>query len=306
MGKIKPNSSSAIGFRRYFRLRPRIWAGMLFLLAMGVLAHFAWQRGLPIVARQTQYRLTANSILITPPPPWIRSDIKSQVLLNSALLDNISLLDDWGVVSRRVKEAFEFHPWVESVEQIVRRIPATLEIELKYRRPIAAVESSEGGRLTYLPVDQHAVRLPEEDLTDAQRRRLPRISGISGRPLVGDAWDDPRVVGGVKLIVALADVWQQLNLVEIVATPNQTQEDKQSYSFEIITSGGTHIVWGFAPGQPNSAGEASFEQKRQRLMEYAAQHGQLDTIEGPAVIDLRNELVVTPRTANAKRANDRR
>jgi len=306
MGKIKPHSPPAIAWVSRFRLHPRVWAALLFLVSGGVATHFAWQRGLPIVARQAQYRLSPELIHITPPPPWIRSDIKSQVLANSALLETVSLLDDWKIVSRRVKEAFEFHPWVESVERIVRRVPARLEIELKYRQPIAAVESSEGGRLSYLPIDQRAIRLPEDDLTDAQRRRLPRISGVTGRPLVGDVWNDPRVIGGVTLIAALSDVWQQLNLIEIIPVPDQTHGDSTTYTFEIITKGGTHIVWGSAPGQPNSAEEATFEQKRQRLRDYAAQHGQLDTIEGPAVIDLRKELAITPRTARAKRLTERK
>ena len=69
----------------------------------------------------------------------------------------------------------------------------------------------------FLPIDEHAVRLPEGDLSEAERRYLPRISGITGRPLVGDRWDDPRVVGGAKLAAQLADVWQKLRLVEIIA-----------------------------------------------------------------------------------------
>ena len=89
------------------------------------------------------------------------------------------------------------------------------------------------------------IRLPEDDLTEIERRYLPRISGITGRPLVGDVWDDPRVVGGAKIAAGLADVWQQLRLVEIIANPqSQTNGTSTSYAFEIVTSGGTRIVWG--------------------------------------------------------------
>jgi hypothetical protein len=242
--------------------------------------------------------LSAQSIHITPPPPWIRSDIKAEVLRDAIPAGPLSVLEDWPALSRRVKDAFEFHPWVASVERIDRRLPSSLVIEIKYRRPIAAVELSDEPGVTFLPVDEHAVRLPEGDLTDAERRYLPRISGVTGRPLVGDVWDDPRVVGGTQLAAALADVWQQLRLVEIIANPQpQTGGDKQVYAYEMVTSGGTRIVWGSAPGAEPLAGESPPDTKRARLLEYAAQHGKLETIDGPAMLDIRSDLIVTPRTA---------
>ncbi len=301
--RIKPESAPLpVPATRRFLLRPRVWAGLFFLIGLGFGAHILWQRGHPLVARHPQYQLTADGIRITPPPRWIRSDIKAQVLRDTGLVGTASLLDDWSVLSRRVKEAFEFHPWVESVERISRRLPATLEVELKYRRPIAAVESADSEGMMFLPIDQHAVRLPEADLTDAERRYLPRISGVAGRPLVGDVWTDPRVVGGAKLIAVLADVWQQLRLVEITAALRSSQTETPMYTFEIITTGGTRIVWGAAPGQEVPASESMFDQKRQRLLDYAAQHGHLESIDGPAVIDVRNELVVTPRAAHRNSA----
>jgi hypothetical protein len=278
-----------------------MWAGLVILLALGVGADYLWRRSAPMVARHPQYQLTAEGIHITAPPPWIRSDIKAQVLRDARLADHVSVLDDWEMLSRRVKDAFEFHPWVASVERITKRPPATLEIELKYRKPVAAVESGDPGGVNFLPIDEHAVRLPEADLTETERRYLPRISGVTGRPLVGEVWNDPRVIGGVRLAASLADVWQRLRLVEIMAALSSSPHDEaQMCNFEIVTSGGTRIVWGAAPGGEKPAGEAAFDQKRKRLLEYAAQHGQLESIDGPAAIDLRNDLVITPRTARRK------
>lgn len=300
--RLKPsNSSTSTGALPRFRLRPRVWGLLLLLVALGVGANFAWRRSAPTVARHSQYVLTAEGIEITPPPPWIRSDIKSQVLRDAGLIGTVSVLDDWETLSRRVTDAFEFHPWVASVERITKRLPAALEIELNYRRPIAAVESNDGDGLTFLPIDALGVRLPERDLTEAECRYLPRISGVTGRPLVGDVWTDPRVTGGARLIASLADVWQQLKLVEIVAVLRSTTNDQSArYTFELVTTGGTRIVWGAPPGEETSAGELSCEEKRTRLLDYAQQHGQLDSIDGPAAIDVRSELVVTPRTARRK------
>jgi hypothetical protein len=287
---------------RRILLRPRVWGGLLFLLALGFGAHFLWQRGAPTIARHPQYQLTAESINITSPPAWIRSDIKAQVIRDAGLT-TLSVLDDGETVSRRVKDAFEFHPWVASVVRITRRLPASLDIELKYRRPIAAVESRDSDGVSYLPIDERATRLPEGDLTDAECRYLPRISGVTGRPLVGDVWNDPRVVGGAKLAAALNDVWQKLRLVEIIAVMTSApQDDTPVYAYEIITTGGMRVVWGAAPGLESTTNESAFDKKRQRLLDYAAQNGSFESIDGPAAIDVRSELVVTPRTVRNKNA----
>jgi hypothetical protein len=300
--RIKTDSPPLSVPIRRILLRPRVWAGLIFLLALGFGAHFLWQRGAPTIGRHPQYRLTAESIHITPPPAWIRSNIKDQVIRDAGLT-SLSVLDDGETFTRRVKDAFEFHPWVSSVEKITRRLPASLDIELKYRRPIAAVESRDSGGVTYLPIDERAIRLPEGDLTAAECRYLPRISGVTGRPLVGDAWNDPRVVGGAKLAAALNDVWQKLRLVEIIAIlQSGPHDDSPVYAFEIITTGGMRVVWGAAPGQEPTSGESAFDQKRQRLLDYAAQHGQFESIDSPAAIDVRSDLVVTPRTAKGKKS----
>jgi hypothetical protein len=163
------------------------------------------------------------------------------------------------------------------------------------------VESGDASGVSFLPVDEHAVRLPEGDLTNAERRYLPRITGVAGRPLVGDTWNDPRVVGGAKLAAALGDVWQQLRLVEIIASLGSADDnDSQTYTYDIITSGGTRVVWGAAPGQENPKGESAYETKRKRLMDYAAQYGQLESINGPEEIDVRSDIVIKPRTARKK------
>jgi hypothetical protein len=275
----------------------------LIVVGLGVGAHFLWKRDGPQIARDSHYLLTSENIQITPPPPWIRTDIKSQALRDSGLVGTHSLLDEGDSLPRRVKDAFEFHPWVAAVKRIERRLPSSLAVELVYRRPIAAVESSDAGGVMFLPIDENAVRLPEGDLSESQRRHLPRISGITGRPLVGDRWDDVRVVGGAKLAVQLADIWQKLRLVEIIADlQSSPRDEKPRYRFDLVTSGGTRIVWGMTPGDEAVTGESPFVEKRRRLLDYATQFGKLESIDGPAVLDVRKELVVTPRTARQKRA----
>jgi hypothetical protein len=306
--RINPETPAApVAQGRRFRIRPRVWACLAILIGLGLAAQLIWKRAAPTVAHDAQYTLTADHIYITASPAWIRSDIRTQVLRDSGLPGNVSVLDDWDTLTHRVKEAFELHPWVESVERITRRLPSSLDIELKYRRPVAAVESSDASGLMFLPIDVHAIRLPEGDLTETERRYLPRVSGISGRPRIGDAWNDPRVIGGAKLAAQLSDVWQQLRLVEILASPqDMVHEEKSLYTFEIVTTGGTRIIWGATPGQEPTSGDSPFVQKRQRLLDYAAQHGKLESIDGPAVLDVRSDVVVTPRTARKNAATTKK
>jgi hypothetical protein len=284
-------------------LRPKVWASLLLLAALALGSHVAWQRYEQVIARHPQYQLTAERIQITPQPPWIRSDVKSEVLRDAGLIGTVSVLDDPDALVRRLQDAFEFHPWVADVRQIRKRLPAALDIELEYRRPVAAVETSDGRGVTLTPIDVQGVRLPEADFSEVERHYLPRISGTTGRPLAGEAWDDPRVIGAARLAAGLADVWQQLRLVQILpSTQPQLRGEERFYTYEILTSGGTRIVWGAAPSEEPAAGESPFAAKRERLVGYAQEHGLLDSIDGPAQLDVRSELVVVPRTARRKSA----
>jgi hypothetical protein len=213
-------------------------------------------------------------------------------------LGNLSVIDDHQRLQQRVREAFAFHPWVAAVGQIKIDLPASLEVELQYRQPVAAVEAVDREMVAYLPIDAMGVRLPDADFSDYERRSLPRVSGVVNLPSVGERWADDRVTSAATLAAKLADVWSQLRLVEIIPSMHaQVRGDVSFYDFEIMTSGGTRIVWGAAPGREQDAAESPFDDKRKRLLDYAAGPGQLDSIDGPASVDVRSELVVMPRTA---------
>ncbi len=294
--------SSSPGFSagkgRWFRFRPRVWIGLLLIVALGTAVHLLWRRYAPVVALHPQYQITAERIHITPPPANVHADVQAQVLRDSGLIGTLSVLDDDATLRRRVREAFEFHPWVLRVDKITKRLPSSLDIELTYRQPVAAVELADRTSVSYLPVDVYAVRLPESDMTETERRYLPRITGIVSRPPIGEMWDDPRVTGGAHLAAGLADKWKLLRLVEIIPSSHaQVRGDERFYTFEIISSGGTRIVWGAAPGEEQAAGESPFSAKRQRLLDFVADSRVLDSINGPETLDVRRELKVVPRTA---------
>lgn len=283
--------------------RPKVWGSLAIVLAVGYAGHLAWQHYLPAIAQHPQFQITAENVYITAPPSWIRADVKAEVLRDAGLLGKLSVIDDHERLQKRVRDAFTFHPWVAAVHQIRIDLPASLHIELEYRRPVAAVEAVDRETVSYLPIDASGVRLPDEDFSDFERRALPRVTGVTGVPSVGERWNDDRVTNAAALADRLADVWSQLRLVEIVPSMHaQVRGNTSFYAFDIMTSGGTRILWGAAPGREQDASESPFVAKRKRLLDYASSHGQLDSIDGPASVDVRSDLVVLPRTARRPNA----
>ncbi len=249
------------------------------------------------LAGDARYRLSVAAIEITPPPPWVRCDIKSEVFRNSDLLGDVSILTDAEKIHGRLVDAFELHPWVEKVEQIELLAPAAARVKLSYRRPVAAIEVTRDGVAELLPVDATAVRLPDGDLSEAEKRYLPRITDAQTQVLVGEPWTDSRIVGAVRLAFSLLDNWERLHLVDIVpSTYPEIRRSQKYYVYELRASYGTRIRWGAAPGIGPSE-EDSVETKLARLSQYVAEHGPLNTSYTPAAIDVRDRLVVEQRTA---------
>jgi hypothetical protein len=278
--------------------RPNFWTALLLVAALGIAAHLAWRQFTPTIARHPQYQIAADHIRISPLPLWIHSDIRSEILRDSGLVGTLSVLDDGDKLQQRVRDAFGFHPWVAAVRQITLSLPASIDVDLEYRRPVAAVQVAANQTTNCSPIDVFGFRLPDADFSDVERRYLPRIVGASGQPLVGKPWTDERVLQSARLAAGLGDVWSKLRLIEIIPSVEpRVRGDIRFYTFELTTSGGTRIRWGAAPGHEMDAGESPFELKRSRLIDYATKNGKLDSIEGPELVDVRSDLVVVPRTA---------
>ena len=99
----------------------------------------------------------------------------------------------------QVKQAFGVQPWIKRVKFVNKRFPATVEVEVEYRRPIAMVEVPAGMFEDFdepglLPVDVDGCLLPVE-LTEQEAAIYPWISGINTSPSgpPGNPWGDERV-----------------------------------------------------------------------------------------------------------------
>ncbi|MBN1851856.1 MAG: hypothetical protein JW829_04000 [Pirellulales bacterium] len=271
---------------------------ILLLALIGTGLYLGRHRIAPWIASMDQYRLDADRIHITPPPEWIAADVKVQVLRDGSLDQEISVLD--GDLAKRLKDAFEMHPWIRSVDRVIKKtVPVGVEVAITYRQPVAAVVVNGKDGTLLLPIDADGVRLPNNGLQSDALRILPRILGATSQPPIGQAWREKPVLEGCRLAVYLAPMWARLNLVDIVPLNEETYRKKQFCTYELVTRGGTRIIWGAAPnaGPP---GESSPDAKLARLQQFIDKHGPLTSVNSPAVIDLREGPIpkTIPRTAH--------
>ena len=300
-----PRFASLRAFFGGARRHSRLVIAAIALASVGYVGGQAWRFSRQGMREDPRFLVTAASIQTPTPPPWIRTDIRLEALRDAGLHGQLSILDPPEQLQQKLADAFAFHPWVDTVGAITKRPPNRVTIDLTYRRPAVAVEmardlAGSAGRLW--PVDTRSVRLPGGDLSEAELRHLPRVLGVTSTTLTGEVWRDARVQGAVALAGAFGDQWPSLQLVDIV--PRKSPEifgDLRYAVFDLVTRGGTRIVWGAAPNA-SPPGEATFATKLSRLNDYISKNGPLSSasIETPEVLDVRTGIRDTPRTAKTK------
>ena len=277
--------------------RPR----MLVLLAIGVTSTFVLPTVvslLPNLSGRKQYRMEVSKIEITPDAPrWVPDDLLRQVTERAGLPDSVSLLED-GLVEE-IAEAFRLHPWVAEVVSVRKSTPARILVELEYRKPAAMVRMKRG----MYPVDSEGTLLPPADFSVSEAQRYPIIRNVQSTPQgpAGMNWGDAGVVGAARLAEVLAPCWRKFHLQAIhvprPVSPNTTLDDMM---FELITAGGSRIIWGRAPGSSHP-GELSPEKKIGRLEKYWTDFGGFDHPHGPYAIDIRHWQEISRRPLSAAR-----
>ncbi len=299
--KNTPEASRLGRAGRLIMQRARAIVALAVVALLGWGMQGVWRHYAPQISQQKNYLLTEQRITISPLPEWITGDVRGEAIRNAGLAGRLSVLDS--AFAQVVEDAFVLHPWVESVNRITKSYPAGVHVELTYRRPVAVVELVNQNVVQLIPIDRHGVHLPALEVPNIRKRYLPRIGNIVERPLPGQPWADPRVLGAADLAVQLEPVWKSLHLVDILPLSRPEIRNQQQYFlFDLITRAGTRIVWGAAPGA-SPPGEDKFAAKLDRLRQCDQRYGPLDSIHGPAVVDVRTELAITPRTAKKPEEN---
>jgi hypothetical protein len=261
-------------------------------------AYYGWQRVGPQVTQSPEYLLEPDQIEITPPPPWIRSDVRAETIRDGGL-SGLSILDRELTV--QIARAFSLHTWVEEVRRVRKEHPARVVVDLTYRRPVAMVEVTMNDRPGLLPVDVNGVLLPPGDFSAEQARDYLRVSLADATPAgpVGTPWGDPRVDGAARISAVLQEHWKQLGLYRVSVEPPESLPGALAETvFVLSTRRGAQIFWGDAPPANSAADVKAALVKVERLIAYVEQHGPLDGLNSEAQIDLTQAATPSQRTAS--------
>lgn len=241
----------------------------------------AWNKWGAPTTTAAEYLVTPEKIVVTPQPAWIHADVKGEVV-QVAKLTQLNLRDPKLV--EQIAQAFALHAWVAKVDRVTKEFPARVEVQLTYRRPVAAVEITTGGQPGLLFVDADGVLLPSGDFAQSQAKDFLRISAGSSTPasVYGAPWGDERVAGAAKVAAAWGDRFREPGMVKIVASEKVGGE----LEFELRTAGETRVVWGAEPGR-EAPGEPTPDQKIAALRDYITDKGPLDRQNGERLVDLR-------------------
>jgi hypothetical protein len=224
------------------------------------------------IVYRSEYRLSADRIRITVPPPWVHSNFVTEVLQSSGLDTSATLFDD--SLPQKLSQAFSASPWVEEVRQVQTRYPSGAEVQLVYRVPTALVEIPSQG---LYPVDRNGILLPTDyfiNVAPEKKENYPRITGIRSAPLgvAGTLWGDPLVHAAAQLAGLLEDVSQKLELVKIIPS-REAVPTGYRITCRLQTNSETEIIWGrFEPDDQKNIS------KKKHLLEIAELYHSLDNV----------------------------
>ncbi|MAG92396.1 MAG: hypothetical protein CMJ48_01410 [Planctomycetaceae bacterium] len=262
---------------------------LLAVAVLGVVLIPTLLRSLPDLRDRPEYRLKAMDIVVSDLPLWVPQDLVERAVRSAGLAGELSVMD--ANVVEEVAEAFRLQPWVARVDAVVKSVPARIEVELTFRRPVAMVQVENG----MYPVDGEGILLPPTDFSVADTQQFPLIMNVRSTPQgpAGTNWGDAAVLGAASLAEQLSSEWNDLRLDAIWVTPHSNENANiDDLTFELISPGGSHILWGRFPDTKHP-GELTVEQKIGRLRKVLSERGSFDSPNGPYEIDIRHWLEIS-------------
>jgi hypothetical protein len=279
---------------------------VLLPLAVGLAAVITWPwlpRWLPNVSHRAEYVVMAEQVQLLTSNPWAPRDLAARVLGTIERKERLSLLDPQ--LAEKVGRAFAACPWVKEVRQVRTHRDGTIAVDATLRDPVLMLRTSQG----MYPLDGDGVLLPPEDFRAEDAGKLPvawNARSLPGGP-AGTAWGDPVVIGATRLAQRLAsgpenqDHWKEFGLEAILLPrPESASPALHELTYELVTKGGSRIVWGNPPGCDSL--EPPAEIKIERLRYFLRRNGSFEMSGDPCRIDIRPaEIIVAEPLPQALR-----
>ena len=282
--------------------RPVRLAQIACLVGLSVLLPYLIQR-LPNLAARPEYRLETQSIRIVPAPTApVPADLLQQIRRQSQLPRELSVLDP--KLCQTIATAFAKHPWIAKVISVKQSYPASVVVEVEFRRAVAMVQVK-GGRI---PIDGSGAILPSEDFQVDDVANYPTIRIEGGGSMTRDRGriTEPGLMGAARLAELLAPNWAKLDLEAIELPRERGPAIKPAdLILQLHSQSGSTILWGRAPGTDHP-GELTAGQKIARLEKYVSEFGGFARPSGPYEIDIRHWQEITRRPANKTQSSSRK
>ncbi|TWT58631.1 Cell division protein FtsQ [Thalassoglobus neptunius] len=242
---------------------------------------------LPDLSQLEEYQFPLDEMRVNAPNEWVPPTLIDDVLAQSSLTENVSLLDS--NLCREVSEALAGHPWIRKAQLVRLTNEPAIQALIDYREPVAFVRTP----TDIYAIDVEGVILPREDFTEDDYARFPWILNAVDPESAeaGDVWPGSAMVAAATIAEILTPkhnmevYWNHFQLRGIILPPNSRDLQPDEMIFELLTVGGSRVVWGKPIGFDDL--EPTAEQKLGRMEQYIERFGDFDSPNGPYRIDIR-------------------
>jgi len=293
------------------RIDPKVWVGILLhplsrriYGAVMITIVFAglYHASLISLSGMPRFQLRTQDLIILDQPPWIPPGGLAQLTLPADVIEPLSIFNPRLV--EILSAAYARMPWVERVIRVEKVYPNDLRVELRLRKPVAAVYYQN----EYIMIDRKGVRLPGNYAERPEVGfRMPFVRGVrSAPPEPGIVWDTPAVLDAARL----AERWHRAEMQKLINVTciDVTNVDVTSAASEVVLlleSLGTRVLWGRV-SRPGLDGVLADDQKKIDILRNAlvrdgilARDPQLKLVQD---FDMRTgRLVIKYRTGGTRR-----
>ena len=206
--------------------------------------------------------------IVSDPPLPVPPAVKTRLAADPGVAGPFNVLDE--SVLKQIASHYARRPWVRRVLSIRRVYPNRIDVDLRYRRPVAFVEH----RGLFYWVDAEGVRVGDEYAYVAGPRRCGQLvirnvaypdERLGERvPAAGQPWPGEDLAAGLRMVGSLTGHVARRELIS-VDVANYGGRINPALSHVVLrTQDNTEIRWGSAPGE-EGVYEIALERKLHNL-----------------------------------------